>query len=60
MILINVVTILIKATKMATQGLHKIKVFLSKGYNVIIFAYNTTNKILSRESNYVTHVITVW
>ena len=49
-----------KATKMATQGLLKINVFLSKGYNIIIFAYNTTNKILSRESNYVIHVITVW
>ena len=43
--------------KMATPGLVKVKVFLNKGYNVIIFVYDTINKILSRDSIYVVNVV---
>ena len=50
-ILINMVTILMKSAKMAIPGLFKIKEFWNKGYDVIISAYDVTNKILSRDSN---------
>ena len=43
--------------KMATPGLLKIKVFWNKGYDVIIFVYDVTNKILSRDSNYIIDVV---
>ena len=36
---------------MATPGVLKTKVFLNKGYDVIISADDVTNKILSRDSN---------
>ena len=51
-------TILMTSAKMATPGLHKIKVFCKKGYDVIIFVNDVTNKILSRDSNYIADVIT--
>ena len=35
-VLINMVTILTMSAKMATVGLFKIKIFLDKGYDVII------------------------
>ena len=41
---------------MATLGLLKIKVFRNKGYGVITYALDVTNKILSNESNYFVHV----
>ena len=47
------VTILMMSAKMATPGLLKIKVFWKKGYDVIIYVYDVTNKILSRDSNYI-------
>ena len=50
--LINVVTILIMPAKLATLGLLKIKIFWSKGYDVIIPGYDVTDKI-----DYVTYVI---
>ena len=50
------VTILMKSAKMATPDLFKIKLFWSKGYDVIISAYVVTNKILSRDSNYIVDV----
>ena len=37
--------------KMATLGLLKIKLFWNKGYDVILFVYDVTNKFLSHESN---------
>ena len=46
------------SVKMATPGLHKIKVFWKKGYDVIIFVNDVTNKILSRDSNYIVDVVT--
>ena len=44
------------SSKMVALGLLKIKVFLSKVHDVIIFVNNITNKILSRESNYIADV----
>ena len=51
------VAILMMSAKMATLGLVKIKVFLNKGYGVIISVYDVTNEILSRHSNYTVHVV---
>ena len=51
--------ILMISAKMATLGLLKIKLFLDKGYDVIIFFYEVTNKILSRDSIYVPDVVTL-
>ena len=42
--------------KMATPGLLKITVFRNKGYDVIIYVNDVTNKILSRNSNYIVDV----
>ena len=39
--------------KMATSGLLKITVYWIKGYDVIITVDDVTNKILSRDSNYI-------
>ena len=54
--LINVVLILMMSAKMATPGLLKIKVFWNKGFYVIYFLYDVTNKILSYESSYIMDV----
>ena len=43
-------------TKMATPGLLKIMVFWNKGYDIIISVDDVTNKILSRDSNYIVDV----
>ena len=44
---------LMMSAKMAMPGLLKIKVFWNKGYYVIYYVYDVTNKILSHESNYI-------
>ena len=49
---------LMMSAKLATLGLLKIKVFW-KGYDVIILVHAVTNKILSRESNYIVDVL-IW
>ena len=41
------------SAKFATPGLFKIKVFWNEGYDVIIPDNGVTNKILSRDSNYI-------
>ena len=41
------------SAKMATSGLFKSTVFWSKGYNVTILVDDVSNKILSRDSNYI-------
>ena len=51
------VTILMMPAKITTPGLLKIKVFWNKGYDIIIFVYDVTNKILSRDSNYIIDVV---
>ena len=53
----NMVTILIMSAKMATPGLLKIKIFWSKGYDVISSVHEVFNKILSCDSNYIVDVI---
>ena len=45
------VTILMMAAKLATLDLPKIKVLWNKGYNVLIFVHDVTNKILLLELN---------
>ena len=45
-----------KSEKMATLSLLKITVFWNKGYDVIIPVDNVTNKVLSRNSNYIVDV----
>ena len=56
-VLIKKVTILMMPAKMATPGLLKIKVFWNKGYDVIIYVHDVTNKILSGDSNYIVDVV---
>ena len=51
--LINLVIILMMSAKMATPGLLKITVFWNKGYDVIIYVDDVTNKILWHDSNYI-------
>ena len=51
------VTILMISTKMVTLCLLKIKVFYNKGYEVIVFVCDITNKILPRGLNYVVNVV---
>ena len=43
---------------MATPGVRKIKLFWKKGHDIIIFVNGITNKILSRDSNYIVDVVT--
>ena len=45
------------STKMATLDLLKIKVFRNKGYDVIRFVHDVTNKILLRDSNYIVDLV---
>ena len=47
------VTILMMSAKMATLGLLKTKLLRNNGYEVIIPAHDVTNKISSRDSNYI-------
>ena len=56
-VLIKKVIILMMSAKMATPGLLKITVFWNKGYDVIIPVHDVTNKILSRDSNYIVDVV---
>ena len=44
---------------MATPGLFKIKTFWNKGYDVIISVNDDTDRILSRDSNYIV-VVVMW
>ena len=54
--LINMVAILMSA-KLATLGLLKIKVFWNEGSDVITFVQDVTNKVLSRDSNYIIDMV---
>ena len=51
------VAILMMSTKLATLDLLEIKVFWSKGYDVIISVHDVTNKILSHDPNYIADVV---
>ena len=56
-VLTKKVIILMMSAKMATPGLLKITIFWNKGYDVIIPVDDITNKILSRDSNYIVDVV---
>ena len=43
--------------KMSTPGFLKIKVFWNKGYDVIVYVFDITNKILSRVLNYIVELV---
>ena len=45
------------SAKLAFLGLFKIKVFWSKGYEVIIFVHDVTNKMLSHDWSYILDVV---
>ena len=45
------------SAKMATLGFLKIKVFINKGYDVIISVYYVINKDLSRDSKFIVDVV---
>ena len=47
------------SAKMATPGLLKTTVFWNNGYDVIISVDDVTNKILSRDSNYIVDLF-IW
>ena len=51
------IAILMMPGNMTTLGLFKIEVFWYKDCNIIIYAQDVTNKILSRASNYVVDVV---
>ena len=44
---------------LATLRLFKLKVTWNKGYQVIIFVHDVTNKIFKRYSNYIVDVVIV-
>ena len=54
--LMNLIIILMMSAKMTTPSLLELTVFWNKGYDVIIFVDEVTNKILSRDSNYIVDV----
>ena len=56
-VLTKKVIILMMSAKMATPGLLKITGFRNKGYDVIIYVHDVTNKILSRDSNNVVNAV---
>ena len=51
------VTILMTSGNLATPGLFKIKIFWNKGCDVVIPDYDISNKILSRDSNYIADMV---
>ena len=51
------VVILMMSAKFATIGLFKITLLWIKDYDVKIYVYHATSKILSRDSNYVVDVV---
>ena len=51
------VAILVISAKLATPGFLQTKVFWNKGYDVIIFVYDLTNKILLPNSNYIVDLV---
>ena len=51
------IAILMITAKLANLGLLKVKLFRNKGYDVIIFVYDVTIKISSRDLNYIADVV---
>ena len=50
--------ILMVSEKLATPGLLEIKVFRSKGYEVIIYGYDVIGKVLSFDLNHIVVAVT--
>ena len=50
-------TILMMSGEMAPLDHLKIYVFWNKGYDVIIYVHVVTNKVLSRDSNYIVDAV---
>ena len=44
---------------MATPDLLKLKVLWNKGYDIITYVYDDTNKFLSRDSNYIVDAVPI-
>ena len=57
--LIKKFLIMMMSAKMATPGFLKLAVFWNKGYDVIIYVHDVTNKFLSSDSNYAVDVV-IW
>ena len=51
------VTILMMSAKITTPDLLKIRLFGNNSYDVMIFAHDVTNNILSGDSNYIIDVV---
>ena len=49
--------ILMMSAKLASLGFLKIKVFLNKGYEVIIFVHDVINEAFSRDSSYIVDAV---
>ena len=51
------VTILMMSAKLATPSLLKIKIFRNEVYDVIITDYDVSNKVLSRDLDYIVDML---
>ena len=51
------VIILMILAKISTSGLLRIKVFRRKSFDVIIYLHDVTEKVLSRNSNYIVDMV---
>ena len=51
------VKIFMKSANLATPGQSKLKILKNKGHGVIVLVHDVTNKILSRELNYIVDVV---
>ena len=51
------VKILLMSVKLVSLSLYKTKIFQNKGYDVVIVDYDVTNKIVSRDSNYIVDLV---
>ena len=49
--------ILMMSAKLASLGFLKIKVFLNKGYEVIIFVHDVINEAFPRDSSYIVDAV---
>ena len=56
-VFINMVAILMISTKLHAVGLPKIKVFWNKGYDIIIYVNDVTDKVLPLDANYTADVV---
>ena len=56
-VLIEKVKILMKSAKMAIPAFLKIKVFWNKGYDVMIYVHDVTQKNWSPDSSYIVDVV---